>query len=317
MTQTSEAATGPMTPDTATQALPARRTRPLYWSVRRELWEHAAIYIAPLGAAGVMIAGFLISAVGLPGRRLETLKLDPVKQAHVMGQPYLFGAIAIILTMIIVGVFYCLSAMNNERRDRSILFWKSLPVSDLVTVLAKAIVAMAILPVVTFVVILVEQVLVWLLTTGMLLAAGVSPAVPWTAGDILGGVVVLSYGIVTLTLWLAPAYAWLLMVSAWARRAPFLWAVLPPLALCLLEKIAFNTTHLWGELLNRLFGSYPDAFVVPTKAEFKANGGMPDVDLAHLDPGKFISSPGLYGGLAVAAVFLATTIWLRRRREPI
>lgn len=315
MTQTSEAI--PMSPDTATPPAPARPTRPFYWSVRRELWEHGAIYLAPFAASGVMIAGFLMSAIGLPGRRLETLKLDPVKQAHVIGEPYLFGTIAIVLTMVIVGVFYCLGALNNERRDRTILFWKSLPVSDWVTVLAKVVVPMAILPVLTFVVILVEQTIVWLLTTAMLLASGVSAAVPWTAGDVLGEVLVLAYAIATLTLWLAPVYAWLLLISAWARRAPFLWAVLPPLALCLLEHVAFNTNRLWGELLNRLFGSYPGAFVVPSKAALKANGGMPDFDLAHIDPGKFVGTPGLYGGLAVAVVFVATAIWLRRRREPI
>jgi ABC-2 type transport system permease protein len=314
MTQTSDAI--PMAPDAAPPSAPARPTRPFYWSVRRELWEHGAIYLAPLAASGVMIAGFLMSAVGLPGRRVETLKLDPVKQAHVMGQPYLFGAIAIVLTMVIVGFFYCLSALNNERRDRTILFWKSLPVSDLVTVLAKVVVPMAILPAVTFVLVLAEQAVVWLLTTGMLLAGGVSTAVPWSAADVLGEVVVAAYGIVTATLWLAPIYAWLLLISAWARRTPFLWAVLPPLALCVLERVAFSTTHLWDELLNRLFGSYPAAFIVPTKAMLKANGG-PDFDLAHLTPGKFVGTPDLYAGLAVAVVFVVTAIWLRRRREPI
>jgi ABC-2 type transport system permease protein len=315
MTQASDAI--PMTPDAAPPPAPARPTRPFYWSVRRELWEHAAIYLAPLAAAGVMIVGFLISAIGLPQRRVETLKLDLVKQAHLVGQPYLFAALAIILTMVIVGCFYCLSALNTERRDRTILFWKSLPVSDLVTVLAKVVVPLAILPVLAFVVVLAEQGIIWLVTTAMLLASGVSPAVPWTAGDVLGEVVVLIYALVTLTLWLAPVYAWLLLVSAWARRAPFLWAVLPPLALCFLEHVAFNTSHLWGELLNRLFGSYPGAFITPTKAVLKANGGMPDFDLAHLDPGKFVGTPGLYGGLAVGVVFMATAIWLRRRREPI
>jgi ABC-2 type transport system permease protein len=314
MTQTFEANT--MTPDAPTAPLPARATRPFYWSVRRELWEHGAIYVAPLAASGVMIVGFLMSAVGLPGRRLETLKLDPVKQAHLMGQPYLFGAIAIIVTMVIVGFFYCLSALNNERRDRSILFWKSLPVSDLVTVLAKAIVPMAILPVLTFALVLAEQAVVWLLTTGMLLAAGVSTAVPWSVADVLGEVTVVAYAIATATLWLAPVYAWLLLVSAWARRTPFLWAVLPPLAFCVLERVAFSTTHLWDELLNRLFGSYPAAFIVPTKVMLKANGG-PDFDLAHLTPSKFFETPDLYAGLAVAVVFLVAAIWLRRRREPV
>ena len=51
-----------------------------------------------------------------------------------------------MLTAFLVGVFYCLDALHGERRDRSILFWKSLPVSDLTTVLAKASVPCRVLP---------------------------------------------------------------------------------------------------------------------------------------------------------------------------
>jgi ABC-2 type transport system permease protein len=129
--------------------------------------------------------------------------------------------------------------------------------------------------------------------------------------------VVLLYGLVTMTLWYAPIYGWMLMVSAWARRAPFLWAFLPPLAVCLLEKIALNTSHLFDQLATRLGGSYSAAFVTSTPAELKARGGMPLLGLAQIDPGKFLSDPGLWVGLVVGAAFIAAAVWFRRRREPI
>src|SRR5437868_7092662 len=119
-------------------------TRPFYWSLRREIWEHRALYMAPLIAAGVALLAFTISTIGMPERRLHALTLDPASQARAILMPYHMTAMVIVFTTLIVAAFYCLGALHNERRDRSILFWKSLPVSDLVTVLAKATVPIAV-----------------------------------------------------------------------------------------------------------------------------------------------------------------------------
>src|SRR6266702_6165710 len=113
------------------------KTRPFYWSVRRELWEKRSIYIAPLIVAMVVLFGFLVSTAGLPERRRAVLLLDPGKTRAAIEAPYNMAAIMLILTAFIIGVFYCLDALYGERRDRSILFWKSLPVSDLTTLLSK------------------------------------------------------------------------------------------------------------------------------------------------------------------------------------
>src|SRR5437773_10588476 len=106
-------------------------TRRMYWSVRRELWENRSIYIAPLAVAAVILFGFLISTIHLPDKMRAALALDPAKQHELIEQPYSFAALLIMGTTFIVAVFYCLDALHGERRDRSILFWKSLPVSDL------------------------------------------------------------------------------------------------------------------------------------------------------------------------------------------
>jgi ABC-2 type transport system permease protein len=302
---------------TDTASHPLSKVRPLYWSVRRELWETRSVYIAPAAAAVVVWCGYLISAIGMPARRIETLKLDPVHQSMLMGEPFVAAHAAITLTVMIVAAFYCLGALFNERRDRSILFWKSLPVSDLKTVLSKAAIPMAVLPAVGVVVTVVAQAVILLLSTLILIAAGVSAATPWTIGSVAGEGVVLLYTWITLTLWLAPVYAWLLLVSVWAKRAPFLWAVLPVLALALLEKLAFNTTHLLRLVIDRITGSDNAAFVTASAAELKVRGGMPALGLDKLDPGKFLTNPGLWLGLIVFAACLAACVWLRRRREPI
>jgi ABC-2 type transport system permease protein len=109
-------------------------------------------------------------------------------------------------------------------------------------------------------------------------------------------------------LWYAPLYGWLLLISAWARRAAFLWAALPPLAICAVEKIAFNTTHFAAMLQNRLGGG-AEAVMAP--------GTLPMDPMTHLTPGNFISSPGLWIGLVIAAGFLAAAVRLRRYQGPI
>lgn len=288
-------------------ALPA--TRPLYWSVRRELWENRSIYIAPLIAAGVVLFGFSLSAIHLPQHRLDALALDPARQAVAISLPYDFAAMAIILTSLIVGAFYCLGALHNERRDRSILFWKSLPVSDLTTVLSKASIPLVVLPLIVFAVVLATQLIMLTLSTVILLANGMDAATTWTRLPLFQMWWVLLYGLAVLALWYAPIWGWLLLVSGWARRAPFLWAVLPPLALCVVEKIAFDTGNFASVLSYRL-GGFADAFTV------RAHGKVPLEPLPQIDAARFLSTPGLWAGLAVAAAFLAAAVWQRRYREP-
>src|SRR5206468_11277314 len=125
-------------------------SRPMYWSVRRELWENRSIYIAPLAVAGVFLFGFLISTIHLPARMRALSALDPAQQREAIAMPFDIAAALLMLTQLLVGAFYCLDALHGERRDRSILFWKSLPVSDLTTVLSKASIPLVVLPLLTF-----------------------------------------------------------------------------------------------------------------------------------------------------------------------
>src|SRR5262245_30973929 len=104
-------------------------TQPLYWSVRRELWENRAIYLAPLAAAALFLLGFLVSLIHLPSRMRAAAGLDLAKQHEAIAMPYNIAAGLLMATAMVVGAFYCLDALYGERRDRSILFWKSLPVS--------------------------------------------------------------------------------------------------------------------------------------------------------------------------------------------
>jgi ABC-2 type transport system permease protein len=293
----------------APAALPA--TRPMYWSVLRELWEHRSILIAPLAVAVFVLLGFLISTVRVPARMRAVWALDPAKRLGSVAMPYNVAAAFLIVTAFIVGGFYCLEALHGERRDRSILFWKSLPVSDRTTVLSKASIPLLVLPLLIFAVILATQMILLLLSTAILLGNGPGIAMLWTRLPLLRMSLGLLYALAAMVLWHAPTYAWLLFLSGWARRAPFLWAVLPPVAISVVERIAFNTSYVSSLMNDRLFGWVPRAFVP------QARHGLPIDPLAQLTPGTFLSAPGLWIGLALAALFLAAAVRLRRYREPI
>ena len=276
----------------------------LYWSVRRELWENRSIYIAPLAVAAVMLFGFLIATIG---RAVATA--DPARRAAVLAEPTSFAAGLIMAAAVIVGVFYSLEALHSERRDRSILFWKSLPVSDLTTVLSKASIPIVVLPLLTFAIIVAAQMIMAVLSTVVLLGSGLSVATLWHLPFFQMSLLLLYHLLTVHALWHAPIYGWLLLVSGWARRAAFLWAVLPLLAIGVVERHTFHTSYFTRLLAYRLVG--PEGFAFPAPYNGLTH------PLMTLDPVKFLSTPGLWTGLAFAAAFLAIAARLRRCREPI
>ena len=213
----------------------------------------------------------------------------------------------LILTAFVVGVFYCLDALYGERRDRSILFWKSLPVSDRTTLLSKATIPLVVLPLVTFAIVVATQLLMMLWTSVLLISHGMSPASTWTYVPVFRNSFVLLYGLAAIALWHAPIYGWALLISGWARRATFLCAILPFFAIASFEKITFGTSHFASMLKDRLMGFAPTAFAF----------NMHSVNRPQLTPFTYLSSPGLWLGLIVAAAFLVVAIRLRRYRGPL
>jgi ABC-2 type transport system permease protein len=287
-------------------------TLPFYWSVWRELWENRSIYIAPLIVAAVQVFALAISTIGLAERRRAVLLLDdPVKQRAAIEAPYDMAAMMMIFVVFIVGVFYCLDALHGERRDRSILFWKSLPVSDLTTVLSKITIPLVILPLIAFALIVCVQVIMLLMSSVNLLMHGVSPATTFAHFPVFQNWLVMLYGLIAIALWHAPIYGWLMLVSGWARRATFLWAVLPLIVIQIFEKITFNTSYFAKLVQHRLMGFAPHAFGFH-------GGDHPTIDsLAQLTPGRYLSSFGFWLGLLFFAAFLFAAVRLRRYRGPL
>ena len=289
---------------TAVEVSPVRR---FYWLVRRELWEIRSIYLAPLVVGALGLLGFLVSLSHLPARLRGTPGVS-VDVHSTIEAPYVIVALMLMTIDIVIAVFYSVDALYGERRDRSVLFWKSLPVSDVTTVLAKASIPILVLPLITSAVTIAVQFIMSVLSSAVLAASGMNAAIPWvqvpffkTAGINLYHVVVF-HG-----LWYAPFYAWFLVVSAWSKRTPFLWAVVPPVVLGLLEKIAFNSTHFGMMMLNRFGGG-------------SQSDGSPDMSMDMFTPHhalQFFFSPGMWLGLGFTAACLWMAVRLRRSRAAV
>ncbi|MGH8325140.1 MAG: hypothetical protein ACRET2_00090 [Steroidobacteraceae bacterium] len=217
-----------------------------------------------------------------------------------------------MLTYLVVAVIYCLGSLHNERQDRSILFWKSLPVSDVTTVLVKASIPLILLPLITFLILAVTQALMALTASMVLLGRGGSVIELWSQTSLVPMWAAMLYHLLTVhALYYAPIYGWFMLVSGWARRAVFLWAVLPVVAVLIIERLIFNTSAFAHMLLSRLQGG-PAAIPFPPPGHHML---MVAPTLANL--ASFLLSPGLWIGLAVFAAFLAAAARLRRYQGPI
>ncbi|MBS0295377.1 MAG: ABC transporter permease [Proteobacteria bacterium] len=287
------------------EALSAPKGAPLkafYWSVRRELWEHPSIWMAQVGAGAVVLVGYVISLPSLPHLIRSGAAAHKAGVDSYAGMPYMLAAAAVGLAGWITAMLYCAAALHGERRDRSLLFWKSLPISDPVAVMAKAALPMLVTPVVTVVLVLALHIVMVLLASPVAMLSGAGLQAFFDRIILPRVWFELIRGIPMMALWYAPIYGWLILASGWAKRLPILWAVAPPLAVALLEKLAFNTTIVWDWLKLRAIGPFAASMQ-------KATPG-------HPHPTDF-ASPHLWIGLALAAAFIVVAVRLRRVADPI
>jgi ABC-2 type transport system permease protein len=304
---------------------PTKAVRPFYWSLRRELWEHRSLYLAPAVIALFLVLALVIAAFMLPPSMAGFDTFAPQKQLEIVSAPYSMIALVLMLTAMVVVLFYCLDALYGERRDRSALFWKSLPVSDWTTVLAKLAVPMLVLPVFLFVLITATQLVVLIGHVLLWSVRGLSVSNLLLQMPLLDMPLGVAHFLITLAIWYAPVYAWLLLVSAWAQRSPVVWAIVPWVAVVAFERLVLGTSRVGGWLRERFFGNFDAAFTSrETLAEAVERMQQPGADVANAvrhgsdhtpDVLRFLSNPNVWIGLVFAAALIVATVWLRRRQE--
>ncbi|MEJ2513715.1 MAG: ABC-2 transporter permease [Gammaproteobacteria bacterium] len=298
---------------------------------RREIWEHRSILAVPTVFGGLFVVAAILGVFGLVKVTMGDGQFSDYTLSELAGQvqPHqwrpgmevLFASVATTLQMImgVVVFFYLIDALYTERRDRSILFWKSLPVTDAQVVASKFLTGAVVIPAVTVAVFLATCVVLWLIGGLTALVAGTGAALAAGPAAMLKIAAVMVYALLVQAVWYAPLYAWLLLASAYAKRAVLLWAVLPPVGLIIAEQILFGTERFAEFLGERIVGGFALAFdhmqhgVGWDVAGEGATGFPPLAEI--LTPGRFLAAPETWVGLALAFILLAGAVWLRRWRD--
>ena len=304
--------------------------------IRREYWENkGAFRTTPLVIGGIYIAFLLMSIFTTAHfdnemytfrEAIRMLAEQTPEFRSVHGSEVMLGS-SLFFTVVLAFVvfFYLLGALYDDRKDRSILFWKSLPASDTMTIASKLLSAMVLAPLLFWVIIVITQIIMAGIASLMVLSVGENPWTlflsvvnPFKAWALL----LVSY--LAASIWFLPMYGWLLLVSSFAPRIPLLFAVLPPVVFAILQVwITFLETFTFNASLFGLIGEWvANSPAILTAQVHDGQGtlalGMPltkdfdhAVTVANILDRLF--SLQMAGGLAVAAVFLAGALWLRHR----
>jgi len=283
------------------------------WLIRREFWENRAIWMVPA------IIGVALMLAALFGT-VQIDDLPSLDQTRAIGGLVLFTfGVIFFAVMNIYSTWYLLDCLYSERKDRSILFWKSLPVSDTATVLAKLFTGVIAIPLVYFIAADVATLLVAFIVS--VRAHSTLGSALWHPDLWLQLQVLWLYLIVTTAIWYLPFIGYLLAISAWAKRAVMLWSIVPPLALYLLERSFFGT-HVVGSLLQHRAFDYPSAIfhdtsergLWPPTLSGGASAATPGSVWHMLAPLDFLSSAPTWIGVGVGVAFIVAAIQLRLRR---
>lgn len=293
------------------------------WLVRREVWEHKAIWVAPavvIGCVMLLIATGHVHIKPFGAEGMRDVMLTPAQKATLLMFAYTALALVVFMVMGVIGFFYAIDALYADRRDRSVLFWKSLPLSDAETVLSKFTVAIVVIPLVALAATVVTQLLIASGESLKFAIAGEPAAFLWEPRALLGGMGVAALWCVTAMFWYAPFVGYLMLASAWAPRGPFLWAVLPPVALWILEAVVMRSQHVGTFIKERLLVMPYILRVQGDQLAQEAPGAGEKIErLTGIDLvgvlGNFYKTPDLWLGVVAAGLLLAAAMWVRRYRD--
>ncbi|GAB2616413.1 hypothetical protein [Novilysobacter erysipheiresistens] len=338
-------------PAPARTIAPAHPTHKFKLLLKREFWEHkGGFFWAPLIAGGVSLLLTLMAIIVgevaarraladgefdgeimINGLDLGYLseKLGPgelSELAPVMDLSMLMAASWPFIVLAFVVFFYCLGALYDERKDRSVLFWKSLPLSDRDTVLSKVASATLVAPALAVAASLVTMFAFLLLISVVALLHNGSPmTLIWGPGSPLSVALQLVASIPVYALWALPTVGWLLLCSAWARSKPFLWAIMIPLFagifvswFDLMQVFDLESSWFWKNIVARLlFSVVPGTWVDAAHLEgvdFDGAGQMTSL-LGLKASWSALLSPSLWIGVAAGAAMIVGAIRLRRWRD--
>jgi ABC-2 type transport system permease protein len=290
--------------------------------IRREFWEYRVLWMAPVAAAALLVlCAFLPSHFNVMEMHIDgNPDTSHINLAAIFALMQWGLTLPLYLVMLIVLNSYLVGCLFNERKERSILFWKSLPVSDGATVMSKFLVALVIVPLGVYLLAMVTNLLFFAIFAARnSLQHTDSAAAIWNTVAYFKIQLLMLLGVFVSMLWYAPLAAFMLLTSAAARRSPFLWATLPPVVAILLEKAAFGTHYLSSLLEYRTFGVAQIMHVDDVSKHMVTVAGqerVPSLTAFYdgLDVAQILANHDLWLGVVAAAGLLFVTTRIRRYR---
>ena len=228
-----------------------------------------------------------------------------------------------MLVLGFVVFFYCLGSLFDERKDRSVLFWKSLPVSDRDTVLSKAISALLVAPAIaTGVGVGCMIAFLLLLSLFVVIHHGNPFMLLWSPGNLLFNAGVAIAAIPIYALWALPTVGWLLLCSAWSKSKPFLWAIMIPVFagvfiswFDLMNSFDLSSGWFWKNVVAHLLGGvFPGSWVMVMDMKLTNLRHFPDMNVIR-SMYSVMAAPQLWIGAAAGVAMITAAIRLRRWRD--
>jgi ABC-2 type transport system permease protein len=318
----------------------------LYWLVKREFWEHrGGFFWAPVITGGVFlllnIMGIIVAeATGMhhnlmfafgSDNKLELNSLIHSLDAHQidmvgagLDMAMLSSSFLISVVFCFVVFFYCLGSLYDDRRDRSILFWKSLPISNTETVASKVIAAVVAAPIIAIVCGVLTGIAMLLLFAITLSLHGVGV---WSLLTLAHPFQVVSFLVASLpiyVLWSLPTVGWLMLCSSWAKSKPFLWAVVIPVAVGvvlgwfhLLGVLPLKNDWYWQNIVARLlFSVFPGGWFDEAGIKNFSHDPQAIYDFFSLSNAySVLAKPDIWMGAVAGIAMLALAVWFRRWRD--
>ncbi len=296
--------------------------------LKREIWEHRAIWVTPIAIASIVILG-TVTALMFAGEYAQELDVALFGAQNVAGETerrmvltaLFYGSSGLfILALAVLIVFYSLDSLYAERKDKSILFWRSLPVTDAETVISKLLMALLAIPTATLVVIIATHLINLIVTSIWVSMKGADAGLLiWGSAPLFDNWLSLVIMVYAAALWMSPFVGWFLFVSAYTKRSPFLMAFLPLVLIPMLEGIFSHTNEfarvVWGRLVViPLFDDLVDVGEIFGDGDWETEQKMVSA-LAHIDFGKFLSSPSLWAGIVICGLLCFAAIYVRRFRD--
>jgi len=287
--------------------------------VRRELWEYRGLWLAPLIMAGLVVLAAVIGHVNFDFAHSHNEKmrmlLTPQGRAGITTVVQWVVTVPLFIMAAFVLSYYLLDTLHAERQDRSILFWKSLPVSDGLTVASKLLTGLLVVPLGVFVLAIATQ-LVFSVIIAVRVATGSAPdLLSFSFLSWLQLETVMLLELLVAVLWYAPIAALCLLMSV-ALRRPVLWAVAAPILLPILEWIAFRTHYLWAFFRYRTIGIWHLLVQgVNVNPQTMADRPLSSALLSQLNFAGAFTSLDLWLGIVAAAAMVYATIRIRRYRD--